>query len=107
MEEKAKAKIKALKDLKKMVTGMIGGDVKNSLEGMKKVTVAASDEEGLKKGLKKAEEIMGSSEEECEPEDEMMESEDMEENEEESSEEMSPEEIKAKIAELQAKLAKK
>lgn len=68
-----------------------------TLQGAKKVSVMADSKEGLEKGLEKAKEIV---EQKVPSEDE--ESEEMEES--EDSEEESREELKAKIAELKAKL---
>lgn len=78
--------------------------------GMNKVSVMAPDEEGLKKGLEKAKEVVGEM-----PEDEMMEDEDLDEEVEhemaESSEQQMKEDetmeaLQAQIEELKAKLAK-
>lgn len=52
---KKEAKLKALKELRAMASGMGGDDVKSGLE---KVTVAATDKAGLKKGLDKAKEVV-------------------------------------------------
>jgi hypothetical protein len=98
-----KAKLDLLKSLRKMAMGLIHegmGEDDMELDGMKKVTVAAKDSEGLKKGLEKAEDIL-----EDMPLDskESEDSDDMEELAEESSEEMSDE--SDEIAELEAKLA--
>ncbi len=84
------AKLGVLKHLSDMAAEAMG----SKLGGLKKVTVASDSEEGLKKGLDKAEDIVeGSpeleeSEEESESEPEM------------GYEELSPEEIDAKIQEL-------
>ena len=75
------------------------------MKGLKKVTVASNDEEGLKKGLNKAQEIIGSASEDAEPsEDELegeMEESPMAESAESSDEEIA--ELEKKIAELKAK----
>lgn len=84
------AKMGVLKDLHKHMSGMLGDDLK----GLKKVTVAAPDEEGLEMGLSKAKEMLGE------------ESPEMEESEEGSDEE-SPESLEAQIQMLQEKLAAK
>lgn len=63
--EKAKEKMSVLDEL----TGMMGGEMADKLKGMKKVTVAAKDSEGLKEGLEKAEEVLEDSEEMEESED--------------------------------------
>lgn len=64
------AKGNVLKELMKAMDGMMLDDVKN----LKKVTVAAKDDEGLKAGLEKAEDLveakLGESEDEMESEDE-------------------------------------
>src|SRR5271168_2067344 len=56
---KSSAKLKVLKHLKDMASGMMGDDVKGGMEGLKKVTVAAPDTQGLKHGLDKAKEVVG------------------------------------------------
>jgi hypothetical protein len=94
MDHKAKAKLKVLMDLKKMAADMMGEDIES---GIKKVTVASPDKEGLKEGLEKAEELLGESEESDDMED-MMSDEDSMEDEEDDL--MS---IEAKIAELMKK----
>lgn len=55
VSSKAKGKMSALKSLHKMASDMMGAD----MAGMKKVSVMAKDKKGLKKGLEKAEEIVG------------------------------------------------
>jgi hypothetical protein len=50
------AKLSAIKNMRKMAGDMMADDMQN----MKKVTVAAPDEESLKKGLEKAKEVVGS-----------------------------------------------
>lgn len=57
----AKGKMAALKGLHKMASDMMGSE----LSGIKKVSVVAKDKKGLKKGLQKAEEIVGGEEGEC------------------------------------------
>lgn len=52
---KMKGKMAALKGLHKMASDMMGADMAN----MKKVSVMAKDKKGLKKGLEKAEEMLG------------------------------------------------
>jgi len=112
--DKKKAKLSQLKDLSKEMRKMMGDSFG---ESMKKVTVAADSEEGLKKGLSKAQEIMkkkGLMEEMSDEEKEYEEDIDDEEEEElaedmeemaEDVDKMSPEDIKARIEELKAKLA--
>lgn len=60
--EQAKEKMSVLDEL----SGMMGGEMADKLKGMKKVSVIAKDEEGLKKGLDKAEEVLEDSEEDSE-----------------------------------------
>lgn len=58
-EMKMKAKTEMLKRLKSMMMDQDFGDLKPILGGkLKKVTVAAEDEEGLEKGLSLAEQIL-------------------------------------------------
>jgi hypothetical protein len=52
---KVKGKMAALKGLHRMASDMMGADVK----GLKKVSVMAKDKKGLKKGLEKAEALVG------------------------------------------------
>ena len=113
---KSEAKMKMLQELKKMTSGMMGGELKGKMDSMKKVTVAAPDSEGLKAGLDKAKAALpaidkmaheeaqdaGSDHDET---DESLHEEQMESPEEEASEEMSPEEIQHQIKMLQAKLS--
>lgn len=96
-EVEKKASTKVLGDLRKHMQDMMG----DKLKGIKKVTVASDSKEGLKKGLEKAEEIVGDKEEA----EEEIESPEMEASEDESleGEELSAEEIDAKIKELLAK----
>ena len=65
------AKLSAVKGMRKMAGDMMADDMKS----MKKVTVAAPDQEGLEMGLEKAQDVVeGMPEMEDEsPEDEMME----------------------------------
>jgi len=105
-----KAKMSMLEALKSEMSGMMGDDLK----GLKKITVASPDKEGLKEGLDKAEEMLDKSEDaeegevcpECGmkhedgmhkmPDGEMM-----------SDEDMPLEEIEAKIKELEKLKMKK
>lgn len=59
-------KMEMLEQLKELAAKMMGED----LGSLKKVTVASDDEEGLKAGLKKAKELLGSEDGEDEEEDE-------------------------------------
>lgn len=56
--DKKAAKMSTLKNLSKEMSEMMGEDVK----GLKKVTVASDSEEGMRAGLKKAQEILGKKE---------------------------------------------
>ena len=108
----------------KEVSDMAGAAMGDKLKGLKKVTVASDSKEGLDKGLSKAKELLDKDlaksegpceecgKEPCECSDaheasESPEHEGMEDSEEKSPDEMSAEELKAKIEELQEKLAKK
>jgi len=84
------AKMDLLKSLRKMAMDMINEGGEEEMDSLKKVTVAAKDEEGLKAGLEKAEDILESK----------MEGEDEEEL--ADAEEKAPED---EIAALEAKLA--
>lgn len=75
--------------------------------GLKKVTVAAKDKEGLKEGLKKAEELLEAKEESSEDEEEYADKEYMKEDDEYGEYAgMSPEDLDAKI-EMLMKLKEK
>lgn len=136
MKDKLLAKRSMLKNLKHEMMDLMGddrGDLKDILgKKLMKVTVAAKDEKGLKKGLSKAEEILAKkglvsddeseeSEEQgkyecedcgdmgcpaCDAMAEMAEDEESSESE-ESDEDESPESLKAQILELKKKLAEK
>lgn len=88
------AKMAAVSEMKKMAEDAMS----EKLGGLKKVTVAAPDDESLKQGLEKAEDIveskLGESEDESEMEDES--------EEDESETAMSEEELDKKIQELLA-----
>ena len=77
MEKKLKAKSEMLKMLSKMMSDDMYGGMGDELKSKKlnKVTVAAPDAEGLKKGLSKAQQIiaakMGKGEDELEDEYDM------------------------------------
>lgn len=112
-----KAKLEALNGAKDFAES----ELRKSLGGLKKVTVASDSKEGLKEGLEKAEEIVEGEEKDCsecpgcphcmgEEESEDMEqedsrSEDME-DQQESSEPMDIDELEAKIQELMKMKAK-
>lgn len=57
-------KLEVLQHLKEMAHQMMGEDLK----GLKKVTVAAKDDNGLREGLEKAEELLGGKPEDDEDE---------------------------------------
>jgi hypothetical protein len=56
--KEAKAKYEMLKALRKEAMDMMGEDISEDMGSMQKVTVAAPDEESLKEGLEKAEDIV-------------------------------------------------
>ena len=60
--EQKSAKLSALDGMRSEMENLIGNDLKS--KGMKKVTVASDDKQGLASGLDKAKEMLGSSEEE-------------------------------------------
>jgi hypothetical protein len=95
-----KAKMGVLKEIRDMAASDMGEEVK----GIKKVTVAAPDEAGLKEGLEKAEEIVKSSSSPCEICEKSPCACDGEGD--SSEDDMSADEIEALIAELMAKKAK-
>lgn len=95
-------KLEAKKNVVKEIMDMLKGDMAGQMKGLKKVTVASDSEEGLEKGLNKAQQIIGSASEDEPSEEEDMEHEMEESPEMEASEHMSPEE---EIAELEKKLA--
>ena len=103
-ENSKKAKTSVIEAMRDMASKAMG----DKLHGLKKVTVAAPDEEGLSKGLETAHELVGKMpEQESEEGEESAEHEASETPEEESAEHeepTTPEEIEAKIAELKQKL---
>lgn len=66
-----KAKMSALEELYNMASDMESDDIDSDLKGIKKITVASNDGEGLEEGLEKAKEIV--EEKESPLEDDMME----------------------------------
>ena len=94
-----KAKLKALKEANGMASDMLKGQ----LSGLKKVTVASDSKEGLKKGLDKAEDMLGEQEDE---DSELGEQADAESDEYESAQDeampMDEDELDKKIQELMA-----
>lgn len=109
-ENEKKAKMSAVKDLSSIAKEAMS----DGMKGLKKVTVASNDEEGLKSGLEKAKELLGDKDEATEDAEEVVgadldgdaeegESEEHKEavlGEEKEPSEMSPEELDAKIKEL-------
>ena len=53
-------KMKAKASVAKELSDMLGEDITEDIKGMNKVTVASDSEEGLKKGLEKAEDVVSS-----------------------------------------------
>lgn len=91
-----KAKMSVVEAMRKMAEEEMGGRV----GGLKKVTVASKDENGLKAGLDKAKELVGhmpDDESMEDPNEELSESPEMEASEDEPT---TPEEIDEKIKEL-------
>lgn len=89
------AKMKVLKEIHSMASDDMGEDIK----GLKKVTVASPDQEGLEKGLEKAQEMVSGSEDSVEGEESPA-------KEVDEMGDLSPEEIQQMIEMLQKKLAK-
>ena len=100
---KKESKLKALKALRKMASDMESEDIK----GIRKVTVAAPDKEGLEKGLEKAKEIVENPMEMAEEMSEDSEMEEMEESAEETDDLSEIEEAIKKLEEKKAKLLNK
>lgn len=90
------AKMKVLKEIHSMASDDMGEEIK----GLKKVTVASPDQEGLEKGLDKAKELVSGAEGAEEEKPESLEEEKSE------MDDLSPEEIQSMIEMLQKKLAK-
>ena len=99
------AKMEVLKEIRDLCAKELGEGVK----GVKKVTVAAPDAEGLKMGLKKAEDLVGGADEEAgeDPAEEAAETPAEESAEQDELGDMSNDEIDALLAKLQAKKAAK
>lgn len=100
--------MEAKASMAKELSDMLGEDLTEGIKDAKRVTVASDSEEGLKKGLEKAEDILESKmEDESEDSEEMKDSEDMEDSEEDSvevpEEVDTEEEIDALIAKLEDK----
>lgn len=89
-DDKVKAKMRVIHDLREMASDMMSEGLD---EGLKKVTVASDDEEGLKEGLEMAEDIV----EEGAPESDSYGIDDYHAG---DSDDMSADDIEAKIAEL-------
>jgi hypothetical protein len=96
-------RMKAKASVAKELSDMLGEDITEDIKNMNKVTVASDSEEGLKRGLKKAEDVISSKMKDkmSEDEDSEYESEDMEED--SSSEDSSSEDsdIEDQIRELE------
>lgn len=101
-DDEKKAKMDVIGCMRDMAAKAMGDKV----SGLKKVTVAAPDKEGLEKGLDKAKELLDSKEAE-EPKSEEMDSEESPEEEASEVEDMSMEEIDALLAKLKEAKAKK
>jgi hypothetical protein len=87
---KNERKLRAKASMAKELSEMLGSDLTDDIKGaVKKVTIASDSEEGIKKGLEKAEDILEGNEEESESED---------------SDSESPEDIEMKIEELEGQL---
>lgn len=93
-DSEQEAKTSVLENLRDSMSDQMG----KKLGGMKKVTVAAPDEEGLEAGLDKAKELVEAKEPASPEEDSEMEMEGMEEDKHPSN--MSSEEIDEKLKEL-------
>jgi hypothetical protein len=109
MEEKSKSQKKMMpleKDAKmqavKAMRQMASEEMAMPLKNLKKVSVAADSEEGLKEGLEKAEEIVEQGMPKESMSEEYEDSEEMSEDMHEMPEEMSLEEVESKIAKLEA-----
>lgn len=99
-------KMDAKAAMAKELSDSLGSDIMDGVKDMKKVTVASDSEEGLKKGLQKAEDVLeAKSEEEDEDETEKEES-DMSEEDEESESEDSVS-LESEIAKLEKELEDK
>lgn len=86
----------------KELSDMLGEDLTEGIKDSKRVTVASDSEEGLKKGLEKAEDILESKmEDDSEESEDMKDSEYMEDSEEDSEEKIK--ELERQIEELKAK----
>lgn len=93
-------KLGLLKELQRVM----GGSMADELRGMKKVTVASPDKEGLEAGLEKAKEMVDG--EESEDSEKMVESEEIEdESEEEPVVAAEPTDVKKEIEMLEMKIA--
>lgn len=104
-DKKLKAKMEVIMELLGMSEDAIGEDLKSHMDGMKEVTVAAPDEEGLAKGLDMAKEVVDSDEIVAEAASEMLE--DKGEEMEDESDEMEDSEEDDELAIFGSKPAKK
>jgi hypothetical protein len=100
-EQEQSARGSVLEDL----IGNMGERQAKKLDGLKKVSVMADSEEGLKAGLDKAKDVVGKMPEAMDGDEESPEEEASESPDEEHEEELSKEELQAQIDELKAKLA--
>lgn len=113
---KDEGKLRAKASMAKELSDMLGGDLTDDItSGLKKVTVASNSEEGLKSGLKKAEDVLEEDDSESEDESEDSSSEEAEgegmhmkhryrHGQHEASEGESADEIEMKIEELKRQL---
>jgi hypothetical protein len=113
---KDESKLRAKASMAKELSDMLGSDLTDDIKGgLKKVTVASDSEEGLKSGLKKAEDVLEESDSESEDESEDSSSEDSEgegmgmhnkyrHGQHEASEGESADEIEMKIEDLKRQL---
>jgi hypothetical protein len=98
-------KMHAKAAMAKELSDSLGADITDGIKGLKKVTVASDSEEGLKKGLEKAEDVLG----EKESEDEEMGEKDQAkmdgyEDQQEESEPLEKDDVSEKIKELEKQL---
>jgi hypothetical protein len=98
-------KMDAKAAMAKELSDSLGADITEGIKGLKKVTVASDSEEGLKKGLEKAEEAIGEKESEDEEMGEKEKSKfDEYEDQQEESEPFEKDEVAQKIKELEKQL---
>lgn len=56
--QEIKAKMAVLEELLNMAGDQDGGDLENHFKGLKKVTIASNDQQGLEDGLEKAQDLV-------------------------------------------------